>query len=81
MIRATRSVKFYVSKVVVCCHNTMARSFSCNRPDYESFLTRRSKARKPSAIRALQPLLRIPGMISLGGGFPNPSSFPFEKYD
>ena len=28
----------------------------------------RSSLREPSAIRALQPLLAVPGMISLGGG-------------
>jgi len=47
--------------------------------DYEKFMTPRSLARKPSAIRALQPLLSIPGMISLGGGMPDPSLFPFES--
>jgi hypothetical protein len=31
--------------------------------DYSSFLTQRSAARKPSPIRALMPLLSIPGMI------------------
>jgi DNA-binding transcriptional MocR family regulator len=35
-----------------------------------------SAARQPSAIRALQPLLAVPGMISLGGGMPNPQTFP-----
>ena len=47
--------------------------------DYDSYLTKRSAARKPSPIRALQPLLSIPGMISLGGGMPNESLFPFES--
>lgn len=47
--------------------------------DYGSYLTRRSIARKPSAIRALQPLVALPGMISLGGGMPNPSTFPFTR--
>ena len=28
--------------------------------------------------RALTPLMAIPGMISLGGGLPNPSTFPFQ---
>eukprot|EP00123_Amoebidium_parasiticum_P001249 comp12292_c0_seq1/m.7123 comp12292_c0_seq1/g.7123 ORF comp12292_c0_seq1/g.7123 comp12292_c0_seq1/m.7123 type:complete len:450 (-) comp12292_c0_seq1:161-1510(-) len=50
-------------------------------PDYESFLTQSSKARKPSPIRALTPLLSIPGMISLGGGLPNPVCFPFASMD
>ena len=47
--------------------------------DYASYLTRRSLARQPSAIRALQPLVGLPGMISLGGGMPNPSTFPFSR--
>lgn len=49
-------------------------------PDYESFLTARSNARKPSPIRALQPLLAIPGMINFGSGMPNASLFPFKRY-
>ena len=47
--------------------------------DYSHYLTKRSLARQPSAIRALQPLVSLPGMISLGGGMPNPATFPFAK--
>ena len=59
--------------------------------NYADYLNAVAKKRKPSAIRALQPLLRIPGMllsmmrvvtigmISLGGGMPHPSTFPFSK--
>mmetsp|Transcript_20822 Transcript_20822/g.58684 ORF Transcript_20822/g.58684 Transcript_20822/m.58684 type:complete len:475 (-) Transcript_20822:135-1559(-) len=43
---------------------------------HEALLTPTSLRRRPSAIRALQPLLAEPGMISLGGGMPNPSTFP-----
>jgi hypothetical protein len=32
----------------------------------------------PPLLRALTPLMAIPGMISLGGGLPNPSTFPFQ---
>ncbi|KAG0338505.1 hypothetical protein BG000_003850 [Podila horticola] len=46
--------------------------------DYQHFLSESSKARKPSAIRRLIPLTKIPGMISLGAGAPNPDLFPFE---
>ena len=35
-----------------------------------------SIARNPSAIRSLQPFLNLPNMISLGGGAPNPATFP-----
>eukprot|EP01114_Cavostelium_apophysatum_P017834 TRINITY_DN5385_c0_g1_i1.p1 TRINITY_DN5385_c0_g1~~TRINITY_DN5385_c0_g1_i1.p1 ORF type:complete len:426 (-),score=84.91 TRINITY_DN5385_c0_g1_i1:15-1292(-) len=47
--------------------------------DYSRFISRRSARRKPSPIRELQPLLKIPGMISLGGGMPNSALFPFDK--
>lgn len=47
--------------------------------DYKRFLSIRSARRKPSPIRELQPLVSLPGMISLGGGMPNTSLFPFQK--
>lgn len=47
--------------------------------NYDGYLSERSKARRPSAIRALQPLLAEPGMISLGGGMPNKDTFPFKS--
>ena len=37
--------------------------------------------RQPSAIRALQPLMSVEGMISLGGGAPNPLSFPIATME
>ncbi|KAG0040228.1 hypothetical protein BGZ83_002623 [Gryganskiella cystojenkinii] len=49
-----------------------------NTPDYQAFLSDSSKARKPSAIRRLIPLSKLPGMISLGAGAPNADLFPFE---
>jgi len=47
--------------------------------NYTAFFSKRSLRRKPSAIRELQPLVRLPGMISLGGGMPNPQLFPIDK--
>ena len=47
--------------------------------DYSQFISKRSNLRKPSAIRALQKYLNLPGMISFGGGNPNPETFPFES--
>eukprot|EP00808_Paulinella_micropora_P010892 g51762.t1 len=47
--------------------------------DYSRWLSPRSLLRTPSPIRALQPLLAVPGVISLGGGMPNPSTFPFQS--
>ena len=36
-----------------------------------------SLARKPSAIRALHPFLKLPNVLNLGGGMPNEGLFPF----
>lgn len=47
---------------------------------YESYFTRKALRRKPSAIRALMPLVNLPGMISLGGGMPNPKLFPYTGF-
>ncbi|GMI23592.1 hypothetical protein TrCOL_g11294 [Triparma columacea] len=40
-----------------------------------------SMARVPSPIRALQPYVNQPGMISLGGGMPNASTFPISSIE
>lgn len=48
-------------------------------PSYPSLLTWVSSRRRPSAIRSLQPLLKTPGMLSLGGGMPAPHLFPFQR--
>ncbi len=44
-------------------------------------IARRARSLQPSPIRKLVPLMRRPGMISLGGGYPNPSTFAFERID
>lgn len=46
--------------------------------DPHHFITQLNARRQPSAIRSLQPLMSLPGMISLGGGLPNPALFPFK---
>ena len=46
---------------------------------YDKYLTLTSQRRKPSPIRRLQPLVSLPGMISLGGGLPNPKLFPITS--
>ncbi|KAK3824743.1 MAG: pyridoxal phosphate-dependent transferase [Benniella sp.] len=51
---------------------------SVAKVDYQNYLSETAKARKPSAIRRLIPLTKIPGMISLGAGAPNGDLFPFE---
>jgi len=47
--------------------------------DHHSFLSQPAKERKSSPIRALQPLLKTPGLISLGGGLPAPNLFPIAS--
>ena len=51
-----------------CISFSASASAAMAKPDYTNFLSAVSKRREPSAIRALQPLLAIDGMISLGGG-------------
>ena len=49
--------------------------------DIESRLAHRAKKRKPSPIRELRKYMQIEDMISLGGGYPNPKTFVFDKVD
>ena len=46
--------------------------------DYASYFSAATLRRQPSAIRALQPLVALEGMLSLGGGMPNPGLFPVK---
>ena len=46
-----------------------------------SLLARRTAGLKPSSIRALNPLMRLPGMISLGGGYPNAQTFAIASLE
>ena len=59
--------------------NSVTMAAAAVAPNYSDFLTETARARKPSPIRALMPLLREPGMISLGAGLPNPATFPLSK--
>jgi kynurenine/2-aminoadipate aminotransferase len=47
--------------------------------DYNPYLSEISSRRQPSAIRKLMPLMAQEGMVSLGGGLPNPTLFPFQS--
>ena len=49
--------------------------------DWSSFLSQESKARQVSPLKGLANYLKIPNLISLGGGLPNPSYFPFGYVD
>lgn len=44
-------------------------------------LARRTGGLKPSPIRKLNPLMRLPGMISLGGGYPNAETFALSAVE
>ncbi|KAN0023297.1 hypothetical protein ACTFIU_011467 [Dictyostelium citrinum] len=47
--------------------------------DYSYFLSKRGKLKEASPIRSLFQYSGLPGMISLGGGLPNASTFPFKS--
>ena len=49
--------------------------------DLQARLARRARGKAPSAIRELLRFMRQGGMISLGGGYPNPDTFAFERID
>ncbi len=49
--------------------------------DLQSRLAARAKGKEPSPIRELLKYLKIDGMISLGGGYPNPETFVFDRID
>jgi 2-aminoadipate transaminase len=49
--------------------------------DLPSRLADRAKGKQPSPIRELLKYLTIDGMISLGGGYPNPDTFVFDRID
>ncbi len=42
-------------------------------------LSSRAQRRRPSAIRELVKYMGLPGMLSLGGGYPNPRTFAFAR--
>ena len=44
-------------------------------------LAGRARGKEPSPIRELLKYLKIEGMISLGGGYPNPETFVFDRLD
>jgi len=52
-----------------------------NVKDLTSRLARRARGKEPSPIRELQRYMKLPGMISLGGGYPNPDTFVFDRID
>ena len=73
------TARFSVRQRLRCTFHTSAIRSSAAKVDYGKYFSKRAKLRQPSAIRALQPLLAVPGMISLGGGMPNRDTFPIRK--
>ena len=49
--------------------------------DFKHLMAKRTMGLSPSPIRKLVPLMRQPGMISLGGGYPNAKTFAFEAME
>jgi len=49
--------------------------------DLDARLAERAKGKEPSPIRELLKYMKIEGMISLGGGYPNPDTFVFDRVD
>jgi DNA-binding transcriptional MocR family regulator len=49
--------------------------------DLNDRLAARAQGKQPSPIRELLKYLKIEGMISLGGGYPNPDTFVFDRVD
>jgi 2-aminoadipate transaminase len=49
--------------------------------DLRERLATRARDKEPSPIRELLKYLKIEGMISLGGGYPNPDTFVFDLLD
>ena len=45
----------------------------------QSRLAARARDKAPATIRELFKYMKIDGMISLGGGYPNPDTFVFSK--
>jgi kynurenine/2-aminoadipate aminotransferase len=58
--------------------STSSSKKSTQKLDPRKYITALNSRREPSAIRSLLPLMALPGMISLGGGLPNPALFPFR---
>eukprot|EP01112_Ceratiomyxa_fruticulosa_P000422 TRINITY_DN10381_c0_g1_i1.p1 TRINITY_DN10381_c0_g1~~TRINITY_DN10381_c0_g1_i1.p1 ORF type:complete len:486 (-),score=96.43 TRINITY_DN10381_c0_g1_i1:142-1455(-) len=47
--------------------------------DYSRFINKVASKRIPG-LHSLANLLRVPGMISISGGLPNPAAFPFKEF-
>ncbi|NTU85437.1 MAG: hypothetical protein HGA45_39805 [Chloroflexales bacterium] len=49
--------------------------------DFKRLMAQLTRGLAPSPIRKLVPLMRQPGMVSLGGGYPNAKTFAFESME
>jgi kynurenine/2-aminoadipate aminotransferase len=78
-LRSRRPHTFQLALYLSTLRPQMGRTTARRQFNWDAHLTASAKRRKPSPIRALQPLVSLPGMVSLGGGMPNPALFPFDR--
>jgi kynurenine/2-aminoadipate aminotransferase len=79
LVSARRPMTLHASRAAAASTTAASPQSPPPRDDFSDLFTETSKRRQPSAIRAIFPLLGIPGMVSFGGGMPNPSTFPMTK--
>ncbi|KAI4090535.1 MAG: hypothetical protein LQ344_004676 [Seirophora lacunosa] len=84
-VRARRSKHPAVSSAVAASGSSdMFKSPGHGKPRakrWDHILTEESKARKPSPLKEAAAMLGTPGLISLGGGLPSSSVFPYEHIE
>ncbi|KAI4133056.1 MAG: hypothetical protein LQ341_006205 [Variospora aurantia] len=84
-VRARRSKNPAVSPAVAATGSSdMFKSPGHGKPKakrWDHILTEESKSRKPSPLKQAASMLGTPGLISLGGGLPSSSVFPFEHIE
>ena len=68
-----------MSTAKVTLQQQSSAAVSTSAADFSDAFTEVAKRRQNSPLRAMMPFLSVPGMISLGGGLPNPQTFPITK--
>ncbi|KAL9598926.1 MAG: hypothetical protein Q9219_004192 [cf. Caloplaca sp. 3 TL-2023] len=84
-VQARRSKHPAVSTAVATyASSDMFKSPGYGKPKakrWDHILTQECKSRQPSSLKAASQLLKTPGLISLGGGLPSSTVFPFEHIE
>ncbi|KAI4119328.1 MAG: hypothetical protein LQ338_007288 [Usnochroma carphineum] len=84
-VRARRSKAPAISSAIAAHGSSdMFKSPGYGKPKakrWDHILTEESKARKPSPLKQAAALLGTPGLISLGGGLPSSTVFPFDQIE